>query len=48
MNLQYLLKEICKVKMRLPLPIINDISITNASYNLSSGVTVAKRKKQTN
>ena len=49
-NLQYLLTEICKVKMGLSPPIMNDILTLdeNASYNLRSGVTVTRRNIRTN
>ena len=49
-NLQYLLAEIYKVKMGLSPPIMSDILTLdeNASYNLRSGVTVARRNIRTN
>ena len=49
-KLQYLLTEICKVKMGLSPPIMNDILTLdeNASYNLRSGVTVTRRNIRTN
>ena len=49
-NLQYLLREIYKVKMGLSPPIMNDILTLdeNASYNLRSGVTVTRRNIRTN
>ena len=49
-NLQYLLTEIYKVKTGLSSPIMNDILTLdeNASYNLSSGVTVTRRNIRTN
>ena len=49
-NLQYLLTEIYKVKMGLSPPTMNDILTLdeNASYNLTSGVTVTRRNIRTN
>ena len=49
-SLQYLLKEIYKVKMGLSPPIMNDILTLDesASYNLRSGVTVTRRNIRTN
>ena len=53
-NLQYLLTEICKVKMGLSPPIRNDILTLiltldeNASHNLRSDVTLTRRNIRTN
>ena len=49
MNLQYLLTEIYKIKIRLsPLIMNNDWWNQNACYSLRSGVTVTRRNIRTN